>query len=111
MSRERFESTRVLVDGRPRPLVEGTRVVVTVRDGAVSVTAGCNAMTVQEGVVDGRLHGGVVMTLKSCGTERDTQDRWLGSFLGSGPTWERTGDELRLTAGGTTIVLVAVDDG
>ena len=111
MSRQRFESSRVLVNGRPRPLVDGTRIVVTVQDGAVSATAGCNAMAVQEGVIDGRLHGRVVMTLKSCGAERDAQDRWLGSFLGSGPAWEHTGDELRLTAGDTTIVLTAVDDG
>lgn len=112
MSRQRFESTRVLVNGEPRSLVEGTRVVVTVRDGAVSATAGCNGMSVQAGVVDGRLHGRVVMTLKSCGPARDEQDRWLGAFLGSGPTWDEGDGGLRLSAGGTTILLTAVvDDG
>lgn len=111
MSTHRFASTQVLENGRPRPLVEGTRIVVTVRDGVVSATAGCNGMSVQNGVVDGRLAGRVVMTLKSCGTDRDAQDRWLGAFLGSGPAWERDGDELRLTAGATTIVLVATDAG
>ncbi|MDQ4116923.1 MAG: META domain-containing protein [Actinomycetota bacterium] len=111
MSVQRFESSAVLVNGASRPLVPGTRVVVTVRDGAVSATAGCNTMSVQAGVVDGRLHGRVVMTLKSCGAERDEQDRWLGAFLGSGPTWEEGDGLLRLTAGDTTIVLAAVADG
>lgn len=110
MSRQRFASTRVLVDGRQRPLVDGTRIDLTVGDDVVSATAGCNGITVQGGVVDGRLLGRVVMTLKSCGPDRDAQDRWLGAFLGAGPTWEHTDDELRLTAAGTTIVLVPVED-
>lgn len=110
MDRQRFTSTQVTVGGRPRPLVDGTRIVVTVRDGIVSATAGCNGMSVQGGIVDGRLAGPAVMTLKSCGPERDAQDRWFGEFLGSGPVWDHSGGELRLTAGDTTVILVEITD-
>lgn len=109
----RFESVRVLQGGRPRPLVDGTRIVLTVQDGrTVSARAGCNAMSVRGGVRDGRLDGQVVMTLKSCGPDRDAQDSWLGAFLSSGPRWEHEGDDLRLTSDDVTIEFVATaEDG
>lgn len=102
-----FLSTQVLVDGRERLLVPGTRIRIDFRDGRIGVGAGCNRLG-----GDYRIDGDVLrianaaVTEMGCDPERHAQDEWLFDFLGQGPTVALAGDVLTLSLGTTTITLL-----
>lgn len=102
-----FLSTRVLVDGRERSLVPGTRIRIDFRAGRIGASAGCNQLG-----GDYRIEGGLLrlanaaVTEMGCDPERHAQDEWLFDFLGRGPTVTLADDVLTLSLGTTTITLL-----
>lgn len=102
-----FVSTRVVEDGQPRELAEGSVVRVEFTDdGRLVSNAGCNT---GQGTV--RLDGGRIvvdnygMTEMGCSDELADQDTWLAEFFGSRPTWRLSGHDLTLRAEGTRIIM------
>jgi len=103
-----FVSTRVIEDGEPRTLVEGTRIHLTffvererrgLRGGG-----GCNNFGAGVEITADRLRlGEIEGTDQGCAQELHTQDEWLTAFLRSDPRWELRGDRLTLTSGETII--------
>lgn len=102
-----FLSTQVLVDGRERPLVPGTRVRLEFSQGRLGASAGCNRLG---GAY--RLDGDVLrladaaVTEMGCDPARHDQDEWLFTLLGSAPTVSLAGDTLTLRLGSTIIALL-----
>lgn len=103
-----FVSESVTEDGQPRPLAEGTQLVLTFgRDGRIAADAGCNGMSGSLDIEPDRLVvGELAMTRMSCGPELDGQDRWLATRLEADPAYALRGSRLRLEAAGTVIELV-----
>ncbi len=102
-----FLSVAVTDGGVARPLAPGTRIRLEFSDGRVGASAGCNIMGGDYRIEGDRLRiDGGAMTEMACDPERDAQDGWLFSFLGSGPTFTLSGDDLVLASGGTTIRLL-----
>ncbi|WP_166380217.1 META domain-containing protein [Catellatospora methionotrophica] len=94
-----FLSTAVVRDGKPFALVKDTRIRLTLDDrGHVGATAGCNSMGGDADLTGGRLRmtGDVSMTDMGCDPARHAQDELVSGFLQAGPTWELTGDVLKL---------------
>lgn len=103
-----FVSTEVTENAAPRPLVGGTPITLWFRpDRAVGATAGCNHLSGEGRLDDGRLVvtdlGG---TLMGCDSARSEQDRWLGEFLGGKPTFSLTGDNLVLSRDNVQITFI-----
>lgn len=103
-----FLSEAVTDDGKPRELVEGTRIALEFGDdGRLSAHAGCNHLftdvSIDADVLETGLVGGTEM---GCDQARHEQDSWLAAFLESSPAWTLDGDRLTLTSGGTEIVLL-----
>jgi heat shock protein HslJ len=103
-----FLSTKITVDGKPRPLVPGTRVALSFdQQNRLSAQAGCNG---QGG--DVRLDGGVIdlklgpSTLMACATERMKQDEWLAKILTSKPSWTFAEGTLTITSGPTVLTFL-----
>lgn len=92
-----FLSVAVTDDGRPRDLVDGTRITLTFDDGRVGFHAGCNTHTGAVRDDAGRL---VVTDMQSteigCDQQLHEQDAWLSDVLMQQPHWELSGDELVL---------------
>lgn len=89
-------------------LVAGTKVRLSFEDGGMVANAGCNTMSGELAVHDGRLAwtGEPVSTLMGCDESRSAQDHWLGGLLTSGMSATGGGGALTLTAGAVTIELV-----
>jgi heat shock protein HslJ len=101
-----FLSTTVTENGEGRPLIPGTRLLLTFQDGELRAHAGCNHMTGPASLDGGRLGvGALASTLMSCGDVLDEQDRWLARFLSANPTWRLDGDDLILSTDDTEIRL------
>jgi heat shock protein HslJ len=106
-----FVSTSVTENGQPRPLVEGTRIELSIpsRD-RIGASAGCNQLS---GPLTIERHRLVVGTLAStrigCAPELHRQDEWLARFLTGDPFYVLRGDSLRLQVGGTVVELVDRD--
>jgi heat shock protein HslJ len=102
-----FLSTSVTENGADRPLVPGTQIRLTFRDGELGASAGCNTIG---GTY--RLQGDVLvfegggMTEMGCDDARHAQDDWLVAFLASRPTLALEGDEMTLTGDGTVIAFL-----
>jgi heat shock protein HslJ len=103
-----FLSTDVTEQGRPRPLVSGTRITLTlVEDGhRLGAQAGCNQMGGPVSFDGDRL---VVRDLATtdmgCDPPRHAQDEWLARFLTSRPQWTWSDSTLTLDNGSARIVL------
>lgn len=103
-----FLSTSVTENGRPRQLVDGTRITLTfVDDGhRLGAQAGCNQMGGPASFRGGRLVvGDMATTEMGCDPPRHAQDEWLARFLTSKPSWARSGTTLTLEGGTVRIVL------
>src|SRR2546423_11077938 len=75
-----FLSTSVTENGRPRPVVDGTRISLTfVADGhRLGAQAGCNQMGGPAAFEGGRLVvGDLATTEMGCDAPRHAQDEWL----------------------------------
>ena len=102
-----FLSTSVTKDGIERPLVATTRIRLTLADGHLGASAGCNIYGADYSISDGRLVArGGSMTEMGCDEERSAQDEWLFEFLGSNPTITFDSDGLVLTHDDTVITLL-----
>ena len=103
-----FLSTEVTENGRPKPLVAGTRITLNfIADGhRLGAQAGCNQMGGQASFQGGRLVvGDMATTEMGCDPPRHAQDEWLARFLTSRPSWARSGSTLTLDNGTARIVL------
>ncbi len=102
-----FLSTSVTERGQARPLIDGTRIRLTLDDREFKAEAGCNHLGGRARFEDGHL---VVSDLEStamgCDTARHDQDGWLAGFLSGRPAWRLDGDNLILRMENTEIVLV-----
>jgi heat shock protein HslJ len=103
-----YVSSSVTEQGKPRAMVEGTRVELRFTDDDRLIAhAGCNQM---QGPVS--LGGGKVsvtelgMTAMGCPKpELHEQDTWLSKLLDAKPSWRLDGTNLLLTGSGSEIVL------
>ncbi len=100
-----FESTSLT----GRELVEDSAVTLTFDDGNLSFQAGCNSMSADYEVSDGRLEltSEPAGTLMACPDELQTQDEWLADFLGGGVDATLSGADLTLTGEDETLELTA----
>jgi heat shock protein HslJ len=117
-----FVATSVTEGGRDRPLVAGTKIVVSF-DGAptptagtlsaaeraeqlVAITAGCNTMSGVARLDSGNLVvGRIATTAMGCDAERSDQDAWLAGILGDGPAMTIDGSQLVLRDATVVITL------
>ncbi|HEX7302236.1 META domain-containing protein [Lentzea sp.] len=103
-----FHSTSVTEQGKPRALVDGTRVRLTfTEDGRLFAHAGCNQMQSPVSLDDGKLSVSELdMTAMGCpGPGRYAQDEWLSNFLSATPSWRMDGANLVVTGADAEIVL------
>lgn len=102
-----FLSIDVTVNGIQQPLVPGTRISLTFRDGTVHASAGCNSLSGGYRLDGGRLVvdslGGTEM---GCDPDRHAQDERLAAWLTSRPQVRLNGSDLVLDGGGAVIRLV-----
>jgi heat shock protein HslJ len=95
-----FLSAELRDGGKPKALVDGSRIRLSFNDGELRADAGCNALFGHARLAGGRLVvdsiGGTEM---GCRAELVQQDEWLSDFLTSKPSWQLDGDELTLTSG------------
>lgn len=102
-----FLSTAVTQDGSPRPLVEGSRIQLSLEDGRLTARAGCNTLLAGAQVEDGLLLVDEIgMTEMGCPDDLMAQDAWLAELLGSRPVVALEGEELTLTSGPTVVTLM-----
>lgn len=103
-----FLSTAVTEDGKPRPLVDGTRIELTFHDdGRFSARAGCNilgadSISTDDGVltIDSLFQTGM-----GCDPPRHEQDEWLASVLTAKPAWTLDSTSLVLETDSVAIML------
>jgi heat shock protein HslJ len=102
-----FLSTSIMHDGIDRPLVAGTRIRLTFREGQLGAHAGCNhlgaAYVLNE---NGLVLGSLSTTDMGCDPPRHAQDEWLAGFLTATPTVTLDGATLTLEGGGTVMTLL-----
>ncbi|WP_439661660.1 META domain-containing protein [Lentzea sp. HUAS TT2] len=102
-----FTSTSVTEQGRPRALVEGTKIELRFIDDRLVATAGCNQMQGQVKLDDGKLAVTDLSTTDmACTTPgSQEQDEWLAKLLTATPAWKLDGTSLVLTGPDAEIVL------
>jgi heat shock protein HslJ len=102
-----FLSTSVTENGRPRPLVEGTRISLRFSDASeLGAQAGCNSMGGPASIENGRLVvDDLATTEMGCDPPRHAQDEWLARFLTSRPSADLSAETLTLENATTRIVL------
>jgi heat shock protein HslJ len=103
-----FTSTAVTEQGKPRALVDGTKVELRFTDdGRLLATAGCNQMQGPVVLDDGKLKvTDLSMTSMGCPSpDLHTQDEWLSKFLSATPAWRMDGQNLVITGSDSEIVL------
>ena len=99
-----YLSQRVLEDGTPRELVEGTRLQLAFEGQRVGARAGCNTLGGEYRIEGGRfVLTNAAQTLIGCDPERHAQDEWYFGFLQSSPAIVVQGDTLVLDRAGTRI--------
>ena len=92
------------VDSAAHTLVEGTTIRLTFDRGAMRLQAGCNTMSGQASVSDGRLLvDGFGSTEMGCQQDLLDQDTWLGEFFTGSPRFTQDGDGFTLASEETTI--------
>lgn len=103
-----FTSTAVTEQGKPRALVDGTKVELRFTDdGRLLATAGCNQMQGPVALDDGKLQvTDLSTTTMGCPSpDLHTQDEWLSKLLSATPAWRRDGQNLVITGSNAEIVL------
>lgn len=106
-----FQSSEVIEDDQPRPLVAGTQVQLMFGQDQLTATAGCNTHSGPVHSSDGRLvFPDPAMTELGCAPDLQVQDDWLRAVLTSGPSWTYHDSELVLRTERVTLRLARVDD-
>lgn len=103
-----YVSTSVSEQGKPRALVEGTKVELRFTDdGRLLANAGCNQMQGPVQLGDGKLAvAEISTTAMGCPKpELHEQDDWLSKLLDARPSWRLDGANLVLTGSNAEIVL------
>ncbi|WP_258945954.1 META domain-containing protein [Lentzea californiensis] len=103
-----FTSTSVTEQGKPRALVEGTKLELRfTADGRLLARAGCNQMQGPVNLDDGKLTVTDLSTTDmACpGEGLHEQDEWLAKLLNGKPSWRLDGPNLVLTGANAEIVL------
>ncbi|MCX2950602.1 META domain-containing protein [Lentzea sp. NEAU-D7] len=103
-----YVSSSVTEQGKPRAMVEGTRVELRFTDDdRLIATAGCNQMQGPVKVDGGKLSvADLGMTAMGCPKpELHQQDEWLSKLLGATPSWQLDGTNLVVTGSNAEIVL------
>ncbi|ONI85931.1 hypothetical protein ALI144C_12565 [Actinosynnema sp. ALI-1.44] len=102
-----FLSKSVTENGKPRQLVDGTRIKLEFTpQGEIRARAGCNHMSGPVNTSNSRLStDGLAVTDMGCDKARHEQDTWLSGLLGSKPEWRYDGTTLTLKSGQTEIQL------
>ena len=103
-----YVSSSVTEQGKPRALVEGTRVELRFTDDdRLIASAGCNQMQSPVKLGDGKLSVSELdMTAMGCPKpELHQQDEWLSKLLRATPSWKLDGTNLVLTGADAEIVL------
>jgi heat shock protein HslJ len=104
-----FLSTSVTEAGRDRPLVPGSRIMLSFGDdGTIDAQADCNHLASSAKIEHSRLVvvGGLAGTEMGCDPALMDQDSWLAAFLMAQPTFRLSGDELVLGSDDTQIKLL-----
>jgi len=102
-----FVSVLITENGKSKVLVPGTKIRLGFSDGKISVSAGCNSMSGDYSVADGKLVvGSMATTEMGCQTNLMDQDQWLATFVGSKPGISVDGNNLVLTSDTTEITLL-----
>lgn len=97
-----FLSTKV----QGHDLVPGSRIRMTLKDGRIGISAGCNQMSGTYAIADGHLTTGQMATTEmGCDPARMAQDTWVGSFV-DGASITLAGDTLTLAHGDVTMTLL-----
>jgi heat shock protein HslJ len=105
-----YVSSSVTEQGKPRALVEGTKVDLRFTDDdRLIANAGCNMMQGPVSLDDGKLSvAEISTTAMGCpNPELHQQDQWLTKLLDAKPSWKLDGANLVITGAGTEIVLAA----
>jgi heat shock protein HslJ len=109
-----LDGKTVVADGivdPDRDLVSGSRITMSFTADSMSVNAGCNTLLGPASIDDYRLVVDLqASTQMACDQALEEQDRWLVSFLGARPRFERVDDDLYLSRDDTTIHLVPEAD-
>ncbi len=101
-----FLSSAVTQNGVDRPLVPGTQVRLSFKDGNVGASAGCNSIGGTYRLEGDRLRVEAAgMTEMGCDEPRHAQDEWLSAFLSAGPSVTVADGGVILASGDTTIRL------
>lgn len=98
-----FRSTQVT----GHDLVDQTSVVLIFDGDRLSANAGCNQMSAQASVADGKLQwvGHPMSTMMACDEAKTRQDAWLTELLVDGVEARTAPRRLILTAGDVTVDL------
>ncbi|NGY58391.1 META domain-containing protein [Lentzea sp. NEAU-D13] len=105
-----YVSSSVTEQGKPRALVEGTKVDLRFTDDdRLMANAGCNMMQGPVSLDDGKLSvAEISTTAMGCPKpELHQQDEWLAKLLDAKPSWKLDGANLVITGADTEIVLAA----
>ncbi|MET9228977.1 META domain-containing protein [Lentzea sp. NPDC003310] len=103
-----YVSSSVTDQGKPRAVVEGTRVELRFTDdGRLIANAGCNQMQGPVSLDDGRISVAELgVTAMGCPKpELHEQDDWLAGVIEAKPTWKLDGTTLVVTGANAEIVL------
>ena len=101
-----FLSVGISENGVAKALVPGTRIRLDFKDGAITANVGCNTMSGEFRMDNGRLVlGQMATTAMGCDAARSAQDTWLSGVLGAKPQLVLVGDELSIDAGASVLVL------
>jgi heat shock protein HslJ len=93
-----------------RPLVPGSTVRITFREGGLAATAGCNTLFGSAGWTEGVLAAPTLAsTMMACAPELMAQDEWLAVLLQSRPAIELDGRTLTIGDGSTGLLLVEAE--
>lgn len=103
-----FLSTAVTENGKPRTLVQGTKVSLWFSDdGRLVANAGCNSMQGAVNTSDGKIAvKDLSMTEMGCDGPRHAQDDWLAKLLNGSPGWRVEADTLTVSSGTATLTLI-----
>ncbi|TWP53625.1 META domain-containing protein [Lentzea tibetensis] len=101
-----FLSSSVTEDGKPRPLVTGTRLRMTFENDELKAHAGCNHIGGRASLDSGKLTVSDLSTTGiGCDPPLQEQDAWFSRFISAGPAWRLEGDDLLLSTNGTELRL------
>jgi heat shock protein HslJ len=105
-----YVSDRVEQDGQSRALVEGTQLMLSFDDDAITASAGCNLFSGSGGIADGRLViEDLAGTEMACEPALMEQEQWWAALLSSQPQAQVGDRELTLIGSGGTVTMVALE--